>query len=566
MLTIALLVGMLAATTLCVAIGERFHLPYPILMLVLSAAVAFIPGFPQLTVDPDIILPLFLPPLLFATAQHTSWGVFRQRWRTLVVMALGLTALTAFAVAGAVWLLVPGLGLPLALMLGAIVAPPDPVAVEAVAGPARMPRHLLTTLQTEGLFNDAVAIVLFQAALAAVTEGEGLGVEIAWDFAVGVVLAVAIGFAVGWVFRLSERQVSSLAARTALGIVAPFGAYILADELGASGVVAVVVTALETRRNARAEDGELRMTRTAFWNVANLLVTGTAFGLIGADLRDVVSEADDILSLAVLGLAVAAIALVLRVGAVLVLHLVTRRAGATIPAGWRESLVLTWCGMRGLATLALALAIPSTVDTGQRTMLVVVACTVLVVTLVPTGALLPWLLRVLHLQDDGRATREAVAELARRAQASALEALEDRLPELRLPAAQKEALVQRLRHLSHDLAPHLTATGGIPAVAAGSSAAGTARSTAHGAATDADPDEERLKRRRMRAARDIAVTAQTVALDAARAEVIAARAEVGIDPAAADLVLRRLDSRMMATPPHARRKSAAARAKRKQRH
>lgn len=549
MLTIALVVGMLAITVACVALGERLHLPYPILMLVVSAGIAFIPGMPHLTVASEVILPLFLPPLLFATAQHTSWAVFRARWRTLVVLALGLTAVTAFVAAGAVWVLVPGIGVPLALMLGAIVAPPDPIAVEAVAGPARMPRRLLTALQTEGLFNDAIAIVLFQAALGAVTRGEQLGPLIGVRFVIGAVLAVGVGFAIGWLFRVADRQVSSLAARTALGIVAPFAAYMLAEEIHASGVIAVVVTALETRRNSRPEDGELRMTRTAFWNVANLLVTGLAFGLIGAELRDVVTDNTDLLHLMGIGLVVAAVTIVVRLLAMVVLHVATRRSMNPAPEDWRETIVLTWCGMRGLATLALALAIPASVPAEHRTMMVVVACTVLVVTLVPTGALLPWLLRVLHLQDDGRATREAVAELAQRAQTSALTALKERMPELQLPDDQKRALVKRLKHLGRDLAPFSTLTGAIPTVTGGAT-------TENVPLPEVDPEEERLRRQRMRAVRDLAVAAQTVALDAARAEVLAARSEVGIDPAAADLVLRRLDTRMMAAPPRLKAKHA----------
>ncbi|GAB2538334.1 cation:proton antiporter [Brachybacterium huguangmaarense] len=567
MLTIALLVGMLAATVACVAVAERVHLPYPILILVVSAGIAFIPGFPHLEVPSDVILPLFLPPLLFATAQHTSWGVFRARWRSLLVLALGLTAVTAFAVAGIAWALVPGIGIPLALMLGAMVAPPDPIAVDAVAEPARMPRRLVSVLQTEGLFNDAIAIVLFQAALGAVVSGESLGPMIAVRFVVGAVLAVGVGFLVGWLFRVVDRPLTSLAARTALGVVAPFAAYMLAEELHASGVIAVVVTALETRRGARAEDGELRMTRTAFWNVANLLITGIAFGLIGVELRDVIAEEGaGIVEYAGPALAVAAVVVLVRLAGTRVLNLATARSGNTIPSDWREGLVLTWCGMRGLATLALALAIPLEDAghhdlSGYRNLMIVVATTVLVVTLVPTGILLPWLLRVLGMQDDGRATFEQTRELGERAQTAAIAALRERLPELHLPDDQRDALLARLKRLQYDLAPSPALTGSFPVVraegsglagrAGGAGASGAAAGGGIGASEEeaGDLQAEELRRARMRAARDLAVAAQTVALDAARAEVLAARGEPGIDPAAADIVLTRLDRRMMAVPP-----------------
>lgn len=588
MLTIALVVGMLAATIACVALGERLHLPYPILILVVSAGIAFVPGIPHLELEPEIILPLFLPPLLYATAQHTSWGVFRARWRTLLVLAVGLTAVTALTVAGTAYLLVPTLTVPLALMLGAMVAPPDPVAVEAVAGPARMPRRLLSTLQTEGLFNDAVAIVLFQAALAAVTASEPLGPMIAVRFVIGAVLAVGIGLLIGWLYRLADRIVTSMAARTAISVVAPFAAYMLAETVEASGVIAVVVTALETRRNARAADGELRVTRAAFWNVANLLVTGVAFGLMGVELRDVIAEEGTHLATYVtLAAAVVAVAVVVRLAGMLVLQAVTRR-GNHVPGSWRETVVLTWCGMRGLATLALALAIPYTDEAGHaiadRNLMIVLASAVLLATLVPTGLALPWLLRVLRMQDDGHATYEAIKDLGQRAQTAAMAALKERLPELQLPEEEKNALLARLKGLQRDLAPLPALTGPMPAVpastasGAGAGTGSTAAPSASGTASDAeaDPREQELQRARMRKARDIAVAAQTVALNAARDAVLEARSEAGIDPAAADVVLRRLDLRMMAAPPRIKhataggpapssRRSAAKRSRKKKR-
>ena len=146
---------MLAAVVL-VGIGDRLRLPWPALMVVLGAVVAFVPGLPDsFELEPDLILPLFLPPLLFATAQRTSWAVFRVRWRTIGFLAVALVAATVAAVAGTAVALVPGLSVTAAIALGAMVAPPDPVAVEAVAGSVRMPRRLLTVLQSEGLFNDA---------------------------------------------------------------------------------------------------------------------------------------------------------------------------------------------------------------------------------------------------------------------------------------------------------------------------------------------------------------------------------------------------------------------------
>ena len=174
---LALIVGLLLATVVAVGLGDRLRLPYPVLMLLLAVALTFIPGFPDMQIAPELILPIFLPPLLFATAQRSSWAVFRVRWRTLLMLAVALVVVSTAVVAGAAWLMIPGIGIPAAIALGAMVAPPDPVAVESVAGRVHMPRRLITVLQSEGLFNDAAAIVIFQAAVAAAVAGTKIGLR-----------------------------------------------------------------------------------------------------------------------------------------------------------------------------------------------------------------------------------------------------------------------------------------------------------------------------------------------------------------------------------------------------
>lgn len=540
MATLALIIGLLAVTVFCVALGERVRLPYPILMLLASSLIACIPGLKHFSIDAHLILPLFLPPLLFATAQKTSWSVFRYRWRTLLVLAVGLTAITAFAVAGTVWLLVPGIAVPLAVMVGAMVAPPDPVAVEAVAGPARMPRRMLSMLQTEGLFNDAVALVLFTSALSALTSGEDLGWALLPEFLIGAAIAVAIGFGLGWLYRVATRMVTTTAARTAMSVVVPFAAYMLAEELHASGVIAVVVTALETRRKSRAEDSEARISRYTFWDVANLLVTGLAFGLMGMQLRDiVVEEGWAVLDYLPVCAAVCAIVIVLRLVAMLAIAPL-ERSGGEEHVSWKDSVVLTWCGMRGLATLALALAIPTTTSSGDpveyRNMMIIVASAVLLVTLVPAGMGLGWLLRLLKLQDDGSVTDDEISELTERGKQAALAAIQERFGESdEISEQQLEALKKRFRSLRQDLD---TTTQAMAAL------------TPDGEI--ADPEEQRklqAKRRMVRRGRELMVAAQTVGLDAARTEVLQARSEPGVDPEAADHVLRQLDLQIMAAPP-----------------
>ncbi|GHC99837.1 sodium:proton antiporter [Zhihengliuella salsuginis] len=512
-----LLVGLLFGTVLVVGIGERIRLPYPVLMLLFSAGFAFLPFSPEIRIDPELILPLFLPPLLFAAAQRSSWSVFRLRWRSLVLLAVLLIVATIAVVAGLAWWIVPAVGLPSAIALGAIVAPPDPVAVEAVAGKVNMPRRLVSTLQTEGLFNDAMAIVVFQAAVAAAVSGGDVGWEIVPAFLLGAAGAGLLGLGMAWLVGTLNRFVPNLVARSATTLVAPYAVYLLAEELHCSGVVAVVVTALELGRRARPQDSEERLTRTSFWEVVELLTTGVAFGLVGIEMRYVIEdEGADLLGF-VPGIAVicAAVLLVRFSWMMGILKLGGTERRNKVPGSLKEVLVLTWCGMRGLATLALALALPATTASGEplesRNFVIAAACAVLLVTLVGPGLTLPWLMRRLRLPDDRAELERQEHALARRAQRVALEAMESSGIAQKLPPERRAVLAKRMSSL------HALLEG------------------------DAEDDPEKM--RRLRQTLEVMDQVQREALDAARHEVLEARKSPGTDPEAADVVLRRLDLR-----------------------
>jgi CPA1 family monovalent cation:H+ antiporter len=519
---LALIVGLLLATVVAVGIGDRLRLPFPVLMLILAASLTFIPGFPEIAISPELILPIFLPPLLFATAQRSSWAVFRVRWRTLLLLAVALVVMTTAVVAGAAWLMIPGIGIPAAIALGAMVAPPDPVAVESVAGRVHMPRRLITVLQSEGLFNDAAAIVIFQAAVAAAVGGTEIGPDVVLKFVVGAAVAVLVGIAMGWLTALITRLVDSMVARSAVTLVVPFAAYILGEEVQASGVIAVVVTALEIKRHSRPEDAAERITRTAFWDVVELLVTGLAFGLVGLEIRHVIrDEGSDIWGM--LGVAVLVCVLVFAVRflwmAVLAMG-ARKRSNLLQPTSPKEVLILTWCGMRGLATLALALALPLTLDDGTpfpgRDYMLVIACAVLLATLVFPGLTLPWLMRVLNASNDGSEERDAARVLAKRAQAAAVSALKEHDLMKDLPPEKVALVKEKMGRLHAEL-------------------------------LDGSLRNESVADLRVRG-RGLAIAVQTIALDAARQEVVMARNEPDMDPEVADRVLRQLDLRTMIMP------------------
>ena len=261
MAVLLVVVGAMLAAVLFAGAGDRLRLPWPVLLLLLGAAAAFVPGIEAPDIEPDLILPLFLPPLLYATAQRTSWALFRLRWRTIAFLAIGLVVATVAAVAGTLVALT-GIGLAAALAIGAAVAPPDPVAVEAVAGPLRVPRRIMATLQSEGLFNDATALVVFQTAVAAAVAGNDLGaLGLTLGFLYGAVVAVAIGLVASWLARRVLDRLTDVVAGNGLTLVLPFAVYLAADALHASGVIAVVVVALQLRQHSDADASEARLTR-----------------------------------------------------------------------------------------------------------------------------------------------------------------------------------------------------------------------------------------------------------------------------------------------------------------
>ncbi|MFC4948051.1 Na+/H+ antiporter [Pseudonocardia sp. GCM10023141] len=520
MQSLLLVVGLMLGAVLLVGVGNRLRLPWPALMVILGAGVAFTPGLPDaIEIEPDLILPLFLPPLLFATAQRMSWSVFRARWRSIALLAIGLVVATVAVVAGTAAALVPGIGLTAAVGLGAMVAPPDPVAVEAVAGSVGMPRRLLSVLQSEGLFNDATALVIFQAAVLATVEGGDLTAGgLVLGFVLGAAGAVVIGIVVARAARLLMNRVTDTTGRSALTLVLPFAVYLAAEQVHASGVVAVVVVALELRSEGAADESAERLVQRSFWGVVELLVTGIAFGLIGLELRAVVLDAGAELATMLLHAAVVcAVVLGVRVvwmaGAVVSVRMRSDDASAA-PRNVREGVVLAWCGMRGLATLALALSLPLSASGGAfpaRSEIVVIACSVLVVTLLLPGFTLPALVRMFGMAGSAESEQTAEREVARRARAAATAAVAEH---------------------RDDLPPELLAVlddkfGRLDAVLRGESPS----------------EEDRARLEKFLKGRVIMNRIQSEALAAARAEVLAARKEPGIDPEAVDRVLNRLDLR-----------------------
>ncbi|MER7333158.1 MULTISPECIES: Na+/H+ antiporter [unclassified Micromonospora] len=431
----------LAIATLGAALARRLGLLAPILLVVLGLALAFVPGFPQVRLDPELVLVGILPPLLYVAALETSVPAFRLNLRPILLLAVGLVLFTAFAVGLVVHLMLPAVPFAVCLALGAVVAPPDAVAATAVARRIGLPRRVVTILEGESLLNDATALVLLRVATLA-SIGAAVGVT---EVAVEVVTATGGGIVVGVlgavVFGFLHRHITDPLLDNALSLIIPFAVAFAAEEIHASAVVAVVVTGLALgHRLPRLMSAASRLQVGAFWRLTRFLLEGLVFLLVGLQLPEVLRELDEpagflvAITAAVL-LAVFLTRFVWLFPATYLARLVPGIRRREPPPSPRYPIVLGWAGMRGVVTLAAALALPLTLADGEsypRALFIWLAFAVIVVTLVGQGATLPLVARRMQLPPDDPVqdalSAAGVQQQASRAARERLDALADTAP------------------------------------------------------------------------------------------------------------------------------------------
>jgi CPA1 family monovalent cation:H+ antiporter len=392
--------------------AERLKVPYPMLLVVGGLALAFVPRLPAVRIDPELVLLVFLPPLLFAAAWFTSWRDFAANGRSIGLLAVGLVVATTTAVAWVAHAVIPGMSWPVAFVLGAIVSPPDAVAATAVIQRLKVPRRIGTIIEGESLVNDATGLVAYKFALAAVATG-GFSVSSATGrFVIVAAGGVAVGLAVGWVAAQIHRRMENFEVETVITLLTPYAAYIPAEHLGVSGVLATVAAGGYLGwRNPELLSALTRFRGRGVWNVLLLLFNGLVFILIGLQLA-AIREISDTVSwreLLVYSAAVSAVTILVRlvyvpIGTYLP-RLLSRRLRERDPyPPWENVALVAWTGMRGIVSLALALALPMTLP--QREAVVVVSFAVILVTLLLQGLSLGWVIRALGLTDDGADLRE----------------------------------------------------------------------------------------------------------------------------------------------------------------
>jgi monovalent cation/hydrogen antiporter len=440
---IFVLLTFVAAITLA---ARRIGIPYPILMVLGGLVLGAIPGLPRVELDPEIVLLVFLPPILFSAAYLGSPRELWRNVRPISLLAFGLVLTTTAAVAIVMMVLVPSIGWPAAIALGAIVSPPDAIAATAIAQRLGLPRRLVTILEGESLVNDATALVTYRLAvtaigLASVSFG-GAAVAFVTVALGGLAFGLAVGFAVTWVLnRIDDPPVEVL-----ISVIAPFAAYLPAEEFRVSGVLAAVTAGLILGSRApRVLSSDTRILGSSTWQMITFVVNGLAFILIGLQLPAVLEAISDLSAGELLGLA-AAVCLTVVVVRLLWVFPATYLPRILIPGlASRDPappagtvLILGWAGMRGAVSLAAALALPS--DVPQRDLLIFLTFAVIVVTLVGQGLTLPWLIRRVGLGDDGSVEHEEL-----HAREAAAEAALARLEELRAEVPGHVPLIEQLR-------------------------------------------------------------------------------------------------------------------------
>lgn len=423
---ILLLIAVLALTT----IARKLAIPYPILLVVGGLVLSFVPGLPTVRLDPDLIFLVFLPPLLWFAAYFTSWRDFRANASPITLLAVGLVLATTAAVASVAHAVLPGLGWAGAIVLGAIVSPSDAVSATATVKQLHFPRREVTILEGESLVNDATALVLYRSALVAVVSGTFDPSNTVMDFFLAATMGIAVGVIVSvvscWVLRLTEDSFSEIA----ITLLVPYIAWVLAEQAHASAVLACVAGGLYIRQHFSAIVAPTtRIQAKAVWDVLVFILNGVIFILIGLQL-DTLREAipaDQLGVLTVNGLLVCATAIAVRLVWVSVSAWVPRLLSRSLRARdpmppWPNLLILGWCGMRGIVSLAAAMALPLTTAAGTpfpfRAEIILMAFMVILVTLVLQGLSFPALIRILNLADDNsieyeeRQARERAATAA----------------------------------------------------------------------------------------------------------------------------------------------------------
>jgi CPA1 family monovalent cation:H+ antiporter len=451
-------------------VSRRLGLPYPIALVLGGGALGFIPKLPQLQFDAQYLLVLVLPPILYQAALLTSWRDFKANLRPIGLLAIGLVIVTMLVVAATVKFLVPDIPWAVAFAFGAVVSPPDAVAATAILSKLNMPRRIVTVLEGESLVNDASGLVLYKFAVAAALSGAFSLFDASVQFVLVAIGGIAIGMLLAGVFVAIHRFLGDPFIEVLLSLSVPYLAYVAAESVHVSGVLAVVAAGLlRGRYSPKMVSAEMRILARSAWNLLVFMLISLTFILIGLQLSGIVSRLEGFTGweLAAAALAVSMVAILVRFGWVYFAEYLPEwlgrvfggKAARPLPG---EAFIVSWCGMRGIVSLAAALALP---DLEYRDFLIFLTFGVILVTLVVQGLTLAPLIRRLKLgtdhstRDEHRLARVAMGKAALAAVDRAAGeggALPDVIERIRAEFGERVAAASPLAQLSDSSHAHAT--------------------------------------------------------------------------------------------------------------
>jgi Na+/H+ antiporter len=456
--TISLLFVLLVAIVVLATLATKLRLPYPILLVLGGLLLGFVPGLPRIELNPELILVLFLPPLIYSSAWLTSWREFRANLRPILQLSLGLVLVTILVIA-VVAHTIAGLSWPVAFVLGAVVSPTDAVAASATARQLGLPRRIVTVIEGESMVNDATGLVAYRFAVAAVVIGSFSLWQASLQFVVVSLGGLVIGLVIAWPVAWLHRHLDDAPIEITITLLTPYAAYLVAVALQVSGVLAVLSAGLYlSHQSSRFFSSNTRLQANAVWNVLVFLLNGLLFLLIGLQLRSIVASIAGyslftlLWQALIISLAVIAVRIAWIFPAAYLPRLVSPRLRARDPyPGWRQVAIVAWVGMRGGLSLAAALALPLMLTDGapfpQRDLVIFFTFCVILATLVGQGLSLGPIIRLLGLERESALEGEhAQAHLV--AARAALSRLDELATETWVP---QDTLTHLRSHYAHKL-------------------------------------------------------------------------------------------------------------------
>ena len=434
-----LILSLLFAISMLTMLSQKLRISYPIFLVLAGLLIGLIPGIPAITLQPDLVFLIFLPPLLYAAAWNTSWKEFWKFKRPILMLAFGLVIFTSAAIAYTAHSMIPDFSLALGFLLGGIVSPPDAVAAASVLEGLKVPKRINAILEGESLINDASSLIIFRVALAAILTGQFTLWKASTDFFVVAIMGIVIGLAIAHIVYAVHRFLPTTGSiDTAISIISPYLMYIAAEHFHYSGVLAVVSGGLFLSfRSHEIFTYNSRIQVYSFWETLVFLLNGIVFILIGLQLPVIIngleqySIADAVLYAVVISL----ITIVIRIiwvfpGAYLPRILSKKIRHKEERPSWQSVFIVAWSGMRGVVSLASALSVPVVLNSEtsfpHRNLILFITFVVILFTLVLQGLSLPFIIRLLKIRNDEDNVVEHETSLRLRMANAALEYMQNK--------------------------------------------------------------------------------------------------------------------------------------------